>query len=432
MKEYLEVTKSGKIKIHWSKVPGHMITQKQYKRLYNYLENNCYRTTVQKGEKTSSNPFNVYEDKVIWTHDICRGYHTLYIRKKDYSLVRYWWKPNCSIDNGYKRAVGRRAVSTVNERFKEQNGVTMRVAFGCIDDPVLQKRVENLVMMPVSYCNNRSLYKTIDHVYKSDISSAYDYALTKKLPDFHDARFIHGYEKPNEEYPFAFYLDTHHIEIYNEYSTYKIRISDLYNKILDYKRENLRKPSSRFVNCEEKHTILMKASQYTLKDVLEQLYEERKDDPDTKQIMVAFTGRLHSLKYEGTTEYRKGQYFGHLAAVMFVYHWKYMIDLYNEINNGKNVLLQIQTDCCIWSGSQIKSSADEKTLGCFHKEYEDCKFRQKSLGVYAFEDKDGNIFGFKHQATKVPEQFELNNLEDIDNIKETIEIVSGEGKVCHA
>ncbi len=403
MKEYLRIN-GNRVYIDWNKTPKVQLTKKEYDDKLDQLREIGKEVS---GYKTVLADFMSY--KITWRHDRKYKDDYIYVKDENNNLIRYWWRVN----GNEGKPGGCFAYNLLNKQFKEKNDLTLRTAFGCIDDKTQWDNWKKMQLPAPMYFNNRLAQINFEHVYKADISSAYPYQATKPLPDAHTAVHYDHYVKPTEEYPFAFYMNSHHIEIYNELKTNRIMMSDMYYKISQWKQENNTSTKHNFDSCEQEHTILMKASEHSLKDLMQRLYDNRNDDPLAKQISVSFFGMLQSIK-----EDCQRNFMPHVSAVIYARHWDYMSKIYNEIISKGNSVMQIQTDSFVWIGKPIDSAKQEKCLGGLHSEYENCRFRQNSLGNYVFE-KDGKFFGFKHQGKAVPEQFELSKLEDIDNVIDT-------------
>lgn len=316
--------------------------------------------------------------------------HMIYAREGT-KLVRY--RATVDDTNNESKVGGHKAFNIVNETFKEEYGISMRRAFG-----VVNSKFVDFCQRPIIKVN-RFIKKVNEGCCKSDVSSAYPFQLTKVLPDAHNALYLEGFEKPNKDYPFAFYPDTNHIAIYNELDTHKLLKHKLYSEFANHN------------TCKDEHTVLMKASEFSLADIMQDLYDNRDIFADNKRIMNSLIGFMRSVKYN------KGNFMAHVAAVTYVRHMKYMCDVYDEIKSDpKNIILFIATDCFAWQGNQIKSSSNVKELGCLYNEYEDCciKTTGKS-GQYLILTKEGKILAVKHQGYSIDEQ-EINREEDFDNI----------------
>ena len=321
--------------------------------------------------------------RVVWAYnntyavDRKGDYFTLFIREKD-TFKRY--VTASSNDKVQTKWGGHRSFSYINDRFKEYNDVSMRVAFG-----VVNKEFVNYAQSPIIYCNPFAK-GSYNNCCKSDISSAYPYQASKSLPDSHSAITIDHYTKPTIDYPFAFYPDTNHLAIYNELDT---RTFCKHPLMLQTKNKYT------YNNTKDTKTILMKASDYSLADIMHELYDGRKENPEYKDIMNSFIGYMRSVKYNN------GNFMAHISSVVYARHNKRMCDLYNSVIKNKGKVLFVLTDCIAWVGNQISESVKVKNIGNFVSEFENVnsKLRGK-VGQYMIFDKN-EIYAVKTQGVHV-------------------------------
>lgn len=319
----------------------------------------------------------------IWLNDdvyACNeegDYFTLFVNENG-NLKRY--VTTSSTNKVETKWGGHRSFGYINDRFKELNDISMRVAFG-----IVSKDFVNYAQAPLVYCNEFAK-GTYTGCCKSDVSSAYPYQASKMLPDSHSAVTIDHYAGPNEEYPFAFYPDTNHIAIYNELDT-----RTFCNHELMLETKNV----STYNKVEDTKTILMKASSYSLADIMQELYDGRKENPEYKQIMNSFIGYMRSVKYN------KGNFMAHISSVVYARHNKRMCELYDSIVKNRGKILFVLTDCIAWVGNQISESVKEKKLGNFVNEFENVKIKLRGkVGQYMIFDKD-EIYAVKTQGVHV-------------------------------
>lgn len=435
IKDYVFLAGSNTTKIKWNEVEKDthvLIDETEYKNLYNYLQENGYKVVLKRNSQTngvsSAAPWYENPKKINFSYDKGKyGYHYLYVCTLERNLVVYKYKSQSEKNRNTKdkeKMSGTLAFKILQKMFKERTNKTFQAAFGLMRDDIAVRREHKLAFNKMlmnwpMYINRNFVKMNLNHVYKADLSSAYGYQLTKTLPDYKSVVEYCDYVEPTPEYPFAFYPDSHHIKIYGELDTRDIANSQLYIdcRISDKLSET---PKTIFRDCPTR-TFLMKASDYTLKEEIQTLFDGRAANPVNKKIMNFSVGQMRS---EDNTR----EYMGHIAAIVYARHWKLMSDLYQEVLDGGNIPLQVQTDAIIWLGKPIASAKQEKSLGGFHSEYEDCKFRQKATGIYAFEDKDGNLFGIKHQGLSA-QYVNVNKIEDIDNIFIVKSWISDEGEL---
>lgn len=232
-----------------------------------------------------------------------------------------------------------------------------------------------------------------DHVYKHvsqiDGSSQYAGGSLGILPDSHGAIEVLGQAEPSPEYPFAFYVNSGHMKILNEFDT-----RDWLNGAwwdVPFKKEQ--RP---FLSPKEDKTILMKASKMDFAPVMLHFYKQKEECPRgsyerqlAKTAINAFFGMLHKSDY-GRTYYP----FAHVAAVILGRATQSIIAKATEV--GRDRILQIAVDGIVYAGSDSQADA-EAGLGKYRQEVLDARFLQMGMNHYAFE-KDGAIVKQKHGA----------------------------------
>lgn len=233
-------------------------------------------------------------------------------------------------------ATGKEAFSYINQEFQKRYGVSIRVAFGyspeclpCIPAPLNYGRIN-----PDIYTN----------FYKIDVSSAYATEACGTLPTMKGSKRFAGTQKPTAEFPFAFYPKEGQLAIYGE-SKY------LYNVPL----------------CAE-YTILCPACPYSLKPILNEVYEKKEQAVGEerqyyKDILNYFVGWLHwrpknkDKKYAvpGDPEYNPNcPRYAIAAAVIKARCNARMLDLKDEIERtGGNEVILINTDAVGWTGHDL-------------------------------------------------------------------------------
>lgn len=226
---------------------------------------------------------------------------------------------------------------------------------------------------PIDWIDFRWKGKIIDNCQKSDISSAYGFQLSNELlPDPSQFKVVAGKVAPDKEWPFAYYLDSNNMAIWNEGSTFDWAK----NRFAEAGRRGCR------YDVEDSRTLLMKGKDYKLQKVIKTLYEGRKEHPENKQIMNLFVG------YLDRSEYFPGQLVGWpiRAAIIFRCNQR-ILDLCNKIEGGYGIPVLINTDSITWMTGEIDPS-EEKGLGKFAKEYAGCRVVVQGPKCYQI-DADG-------------------------------------------
>ena len=394
--------------IQWSKTPVITVgTLNEWNDLVAWFTENGNRVTHTKCvwmDWLRDNSYNYEYDR-----GTCRLYATFY---KTYEAVRFYFS---STKDQNVTVSGRNSRTTLNNMFKERTGVSMRIAFGTVDNI---GTFGGFQYAPIIWTDKSFLHKQLNKVYKADVCSAYAYEASKTMPDAHTAVTVDGRVAPSEEYPFAYYIGSNQLAIYGEFDTHDWTghfLNNNFNSFETWHRNN-KEYSNRLHYIEgEEQTILMKASKYTLAPEFETLYNGRKDNPEYKSIMVSAIGNISSPRstINGNTPMR------HLTSVIYARHMVRMMRLYDRITELGGTVLSIATDAIMWTCKyDLPVYHTEKKLGNFYLEYYNCRARIARQGIYALE-KDGSIYLVKHQGytAETLNALKIRKLQDIDKLE---------------
>lgn len=247
---------------------------------------------------------------------------------------------------------GQQAYVYIEELFQDIYGddKTLFRAFSGIQYKEEYNAIKNCVPKPVSMINN--LYKEckVKDAWKADKSSAYPSEGSKSLPTLHQCKQVGGYVEPTEEYPFAFYLNSHHMSVYKEFDTRKwCKFSRYYTLYDDMFRD--------WIRPEEEITLLCKRSPYSLAPVFSKVYQDKLEGKAQAKLgMVAAIGM-----FQKTNNPR----LSHLAAVIIGRCADEMLSIAHSIEKQNKTVLLIATDSIIWTGGKIQEATDSKFLGSF-------------------------------------------------------------------
>lgn len=266
------------------------------------------------------------------------------------------------------------ALKTVKDEFKTIQNESFKTCFGTVEENILRCIPKQF------YWSKKSRY--VGPANSVDFSSHYPAAACGILPDSHTAITKKGTVAPTAEYPFAFYIKSGHIAIYNELDTHLW----LANRFKDYlfRKKTVRKhfdDTFKDIPLNEDITILMKSAKYTLKEVYNKLYNSRKDDEDAKLFLVASIGQMHRKNYVRDK-------YAHLAAVIIARANKRMIDLVSKLELKE--IIQIQVDGVIYTGDK-KLGIDNKYLGAPVQEAYNQPCRWDRIGVYMLRLNSGKM-----------------------------------------
>lgn len=232
-----------------------------------------------------------------------------------------------------------------------------------------------------------------------------------------------GTIKPSIDYPFAFYIKSGHIAVYNEFDTHDWLRQPLWEylfKMQKYKdNPDIQQP---FLPLNEDVTILMKKACNSLEEDFRHFYNiKEKYDHDSdeykaaKLVMNAAIGMMHRNDKNNRTYDQKPWKMAHLAAVAIARANNSILKMAKKI--GYKNIAQIMVDGIVYKGKP--QGLDYKELGQYYQEIYDAEYYARKHGVYAFKDNTG-IIKYKHVGLvtwpdgTIIEDREPTNLEDID------------------
>ena len=260
----------------------------------------------------------------------------------------------------------------IKSEFLARTGKSLKAAFGnteqyfkiCVPQPLYYKSI----LYPD--------YIKIKNVSVEDFSSHYPAAAVELLPNANTAKKVYKYVKPDEEYRFAFYPETGHIAVYNEFDTHNYAINQ---KIFGAQETKDRLFKTNY-SKHETYTILMKAADEKLVELSKHYNIKNTFDKDTdeyqkaKLVLNKFIG-MFEMNYE--SGYKTAPY-AHLAAVI---KWRANIKMFNLINKiGEENIIQVIVDGIIHKGKAVGST--EKKLGNLITEAENAELIQRGISQY--------------------------------------------------
>ena len=307
---------------------------------------------------------------------------------KDGNKVRYWYgfnnQPLTNYDIDLLQNNGREAFDYVANKFRTLNKITISKAFVDVDkDLNLHYELKKCVPTPIKYATNFMINKELSSCFKADVSSCYPSQLCKDLPTLKDYKRLNGKIEPTEEYPFAFYINSHHIKIYNELDTKEDFNSQFYDKYY-YDVYN------DFTDNEV--TILCKKCDYSFKEIFEELYDIKNNSSNEeeiskyKSIMNSFIGYLHKNSNPDCA---------HIAAVVIARANKFIIDTCHKLTSEGNKICNICTDSIAWQGKESSLATNNKYLGSFTYEH-------KNVKMYIYSNSSYQILSDNKVITKCP------------------------------
>lgn len=288
----------------------------------------------------------------------------------------------------------------VNEMFKKQYGLSIFNAFSGRKYRKLYFDIKHCVPKQPHYFVETDV---IDKGYKADVSSAFPTQAVKSLPRFDDCQILDGRIEPTEEYPFAFYLKSHHLKIFNELDSRdfenKFYLEYYYKVYNDFVPENMEK------------TVLCKKSEYSFDKIMKKLYNNRKINTENKKIMNAFIGVLH---------YNTNPQCSHIAACIIARCVKDMCERAKILEEQGNKVYLISTDSILWRGNPSDVATDEKFMGSFTMEEKNIRFCVRGCNCYQYEHEGIVITKFSGKSEFVRANMELGEIFKFD--KEEIDL----------
>lgn len=392
--------------IDWHKDAKHVcLTQSEYNEKFQWYKENGVLVDNRKGQGQRTGKQFWYRP---WRYCVeqVKQQVNLYTSDGDLNLTVYYThndNTKCERDLGVSGAA---AFRLVERMFKERHDKSLQAGFGRCDGEFIFDSV-NMALAPIIFTNERDCDYVQHNIFKADVSSAYPFGLCFDLPDFHakSTKELAGVYPPTPEYPFAFYIRSGHMAIYNELDTYRdFRTHPLYCTRGKWRND---------LYGDKDITVLCKPSRFNLDDIMMELYDQKAEDPNIKTMMVAFIGYIRSTKSW------QHHYMGHLSACVYARHIKRMLAFYDAIVAEKNTVEMIATDSICWQGHAMPSvTTKEKRIGAFVSEYENAKLLMLANGVYGIEV-GGEIVCFKHQGTSVDEiQVKIQKLTDIKKLRD--------------
>jgi len=298
----------------------------------------------------------------------------------------YWFSTNYHDDA--KNVETPNSFKTFKNLFKKRTGMKMTAAFG-----KTQQAFKLYCPKPLYYIS--PLWEKcswIKGVCKEDYSSHYPASALGILPDSTEQISLDQYVKPNEEYEFAFYPDTGHIAIYNEFDSH-----DYISYVKTYSAKVSTKYKTKYEGA-DKHTILMKRSQYNLVEEIMFYYNiKTSSNKDSEEYHNA---KMFLLKFIGSMEQVNSKLYAshpyaHIAAVI---KWRANIKMFNTIKNiGFRNVVQVCVDGIIHVGEPVGSN--NTGIGELITETTNAKFIQRGINQYIL--KGDNFREIKHTGLDV-------------------------------
>jgi len=383
--------------IYWAREAQYIrLTNEEYtEKLAWYKANGTNMSEEQKTDRLSwiraKNPYR-QDERGKW--------YQLYTREKG-GYFRY---STSEFDNDIINP-GRDAYNAVLDKLKEKYGkdrCLMRHKFGAAPE-----EIKRCIPKQFYHINERYTRQVIKNGCNGiDFTSHYPARIMGLLPTATGAQTLPGQVEPSKDFPFAFYVKSGHLSIFNELDTRKWLSSTFAFRLFEHKNDwdyNLSVPA------EEDVTVLMPAAEITLDETIQYFFDRRKEDDTAKLVMNAFIGYLHQRDY--------GKYpYAHLSAVVLARANQAMLEVVEKI--GFKYVIQICVDGAIYYGKK-KYGGDGKKIGSLRQEFTDCCMRLDGTNRYIIMNKAGEVVKYKMQGCNyigdepIPDNY-VPKFEDMD------------------
>lgn len=264
--------------------------------------------------------------------------------------------------------------------------------------------IKKCVPVQVQYLNYKFKGKIVTGCTKADVSSAFPTQMTKALPTLHDCKRAKGRVEPNEDFPFAFYIKSHHIKTLDGIDTRKF-CNEFYSMYYFKVYENVDESKDETILCH----AMPKAEHDALADAFKDLYEHRKEDSNLKFFMNASIGFF---------QLNSNPRLSFISAIVIARCNSDMFERAKKLQKNKKEVLFIATDSIAWKGGEDKIATDEKYLGSFTYEGKNIKFLGYSPKAYQWITPEGKTTtkysGMKKEESAKLKFGELNYKADLE------------------
>ena len=251
--------------------------------------------------------------------------------------------------------------------------------------------IKGCVPVQIQFMNVGYKGKIVEGVFKADVSSAFPTQIMRDLPTIHGSILVPGRVEPSEKYPFAFYVNSHHIKTLDGYDSHEMNCW--------FYREYYKCDDS--IKDEDETTILCPKMSDKYHDALakafEDCYNHRKDDNFNKFVMNAAIGYFQRNSNPAIS---------FISAIVILRCNIDMIRRCYQLEDEGNTVLFIATDSIAWKGKPSSVAIDDKYLGSFTYEGKNIKFLGYSCKAYQWLNNEGKCIT-KYSGMKREESAKL-------------------------
>ena len=247
------------------------------------------------------------------------------------------------------------------------------------------------VPVQIQFMNIGYKGQIVEGVYKADVSSAFPTQIMRDLPTLHGRIIVPGRVEPSEKYPFAFYVNSHHIKTLDGYDSHEMNCW--------FYREYYKCDDD--VKDEDELTILCPKMSEKYHDALARAfrdcYDHRKEDSFYKFLMNATIGYFQKNNDPALS---------FISSIVILRCNIDMIRRCYQLEDEGNTILFIATDSIAWKGRLSDVATEEKYLGSFTYEGKDIKFLGYSCKAYQWLNNEGKCIT-KYSGMKKEESAKL-------------------------
>lgn len=364
MEEYYRVDeRNKKLILDWRKVPSLTCTPDEINRRLEILRDKAKNSFVKRSPARDAiyggaRRYNVFLGKYyVKTTDYSTTIFDCTMKIEDHP-VRYYFNKNKNTKDqeaAVDERKGYQCWCELNDLFKQKRGtktVTIRSAFSDPHHEEEYKDIKLCVPKQIQYAPHNALNRKFDHCYKADVSSAFPSSIVNhSLPTLRGCKRVNRFVAPTEEYPFAFYIRSHHLSIYNEFNTWDDETEmHLFYHAMVYSE----------LDRKNEITILCKRAkskdEQAMWNSYQEIYDRRKEDPNIKALSVISIGYFHL---------NADPFCSPLAAVTIARTNHRIFRMCNEIRSRGDSILLVATDSIAWIGGAYEKATNQKYLGSF-------------------------------------------------------------------
>lgn len=241
-------------------------------------------------------------------------------------------------------------------RIKKHFGKGITDIWGCADK-FLWSFVK-CVPSQISWYNTAYSNTFLDNIYKADVSSAFPYEASKRLPTLIDHKIVYSYDvEPTPDYPFVFFNNGRVVFLEEDgtiIDSEEFKSSKYYNTMAAEYNYELKQTMYNYPSFEEDMCLCCKAGP-SLKSVMEELYEEKKSGNQHAKLLMN-----RPIGY--CWRKRQPSYF-HLAAVIIARCDNRMVEMARRLLDRGETPLLIATDSIMWKGKDDEMEQTVKIKG---------------------------------------------------------------------